>query len=116
MRALNLREVKVIEDCAALLPQERGGGLIDDLRVAVVKREAENGGLVEFEISGYERPLYKGQHSFGTEGRVSDVDGADVWMTLYADGNDRLLELEFIRWDGKEIQELQWETLTLFEP
>ena len=116
MRALNLREVKFIEDCAALLPRERGRSLIDDLRVAVVKHEAENGGLLEFEIVGYERPLYKGQHSFGTEGKVLDFDGADVWMTLYADENDRLLELEFIRWDGKEIQELHWETLTLFEP
>lgn len=116
MRALSSRETKVIEDCASLLPSERREKLLVDLRGASVQSEAENGRIVKFKISGYERPLYKGQHSFGTEGRVLDGDGADVWMTLYADENDRLLELEFIRWDGKKIMDLNWETLTLFGP
>jgi hypothetical protein len=42
---------------------------------------------------------YAGQHAYSVEGLVMDVDGTQLTVCVYADHQDRLLELELIRWD-----------------
>lgn len=66
-----------------------------------------------FEIAGYKRPMYRGQHPFGVEGRMLDSDGVEVSVLLHVDENGRLLELELIRWDSKDLLGPRWETLRL---
>ena len=43
-----------------------------------------------------------------------DADGADITVSLYADENGRLYELELLRWDPGEIIDPDWKTLTLY--
>ena len=43
-----------------------------------------------------------------------DDDDANLTVLLFADEDDRLLELEFLRWDGEVIRRLRWDTLKLF--
>lgn len=80
-----------------LAPLE-ASGLTADLERAVVADDAVTGARVVFAIAGYERPSYKGQHSYPVEIRLSDADGAGLTAVLYADENNRLYELEIIRW------------------
>lgn len=75
---------------------------------------SSSGSRIVFEIDGYLRPPYRGQHAYKVEGKVLDRDRAEVSVVLYADENNRLLELEFIRWDGGQIIDLDWETLQLY--
>lgn len=67
-----------------------------------------------FQIAGYQRPPYRGQHSFGVTGRMADRDGTQIDVDLYADENDRLLELEFIRQGSGPILGPDWSSLVLF--
>lgn len=48
------------------------------------------------------------------EGRLQDSDGSDISAVLYTDANDRLLELELIRWGDGDLQNPRWETLHLW--
>ncbi len=73
-----------------------------------------DGARVIFEIAGYQRPPYRGQHPFGVEGKMLDSDNTELSVLLYADENGRLLELEFIRWDSNDPLSPQWGTLKVF--
>ena len=69
-----------------------------------------------FDLSGYLRPPYRGQHSYPSEGKMRDRDGAEVTVVLYADENDRLLELEFIRWGDGDLIGPDLSTIELYGP
>ena len=87
---------------------------MDDLTKVAVESATDDGSRVVFEIAGYERPPSRGQHAFEVEGRMGDADGADITVSLYADENDRLYELELVRWDSGKIIDPDWKTLTLY--
>ena len=56
-------------------------------------------------------PTYRGQHVFPVEGTVQDSDGASVSVLLHQDENDRLYELELVRYDDGDLINPKWETL-----
>lgn len=99
MRKITDLERLLIEGVASRLPPLEASGLTDDLEHAVVADDAVPGARVVFAIAEYERPSYKGQHSYPVEIRLSDADGAELTAVLYADENNRLYELEIIRWE-----------------
>jgi hypothetical protein len=113
-RPLTLDERRLIELIADQLSVSEGATLRADAREARAKVMDTDGSLVRFEIAGYNRPKYHGQHSFGVEGVVNDEDGAQLSVVLYADENGRLLELELIRPDLGPIRGPQWNSLKLF--
>jgi hypothetical protein len=80
---------------------KKAGRSLADLENASAVPATEDGSRIQFEIRGYDRPPYKGQHPFGVEGKMQDQDGAELSVLLHADKNGRLFELEFIRC-GKE--------------
>lgn len=45
---------------------------------------------------------YQGQHPFNIEGKMFDHDRTELTVLLHVDENNRLLELEIIRW-AREI-------------
>ena len=114
MRPLNLIERNLINRFAEKLTGGSRAQLIDDLTKAAVESATDDGSRVMFEISGYERPPYKGQHAFEVEGRLVDADGTDITVSLYADEIDQLYELELVRWDPWKIIDPDWKTLTLY--
>lgn len=114
MRPSSSVERNLINRFAEKLPGGSRAQLESDLTKATVESVTDDGSRVVFEISGYPRPPYKGQHSFEVEGRVVDADGADITVSLYADENGRLYELELLRWNPGEIIDPGWKTLTLY--
>lgn len=114
MQAINSNEKSLIEKFAEHLPASEKRDLLVDLGVAVVSEFASDRSWLIFDIPGYVRPQYEGQHAFNVEGKILDEDGGVASVILYADANNRLYELEFIRWDAKEIIGLKWDTLELY--
>lgn len=114
MRPLSENERNLITRFAAKLSEVEGAQLIADAAHATAKAVTPDASRIMFQIDGYNRPPYRGQHPFRVEGRMNDSDAVELSVSLYADENGRLLELEFIRWDSKAIQELQWQTLQVF--
>lgn len=98
MRDITGLERLLIEGVASRLAPLEASGLTADLEHAVVADDAVPAARVVFAIAGYERPSYKGQHSYPVEIRLSDADGAELTAVLYADEDNRLYELEIIRW------------------
>jgi len=113
-RPLTQAELDVIRAVAEKLRPERRRQLLEDVKRAMARRATPDGARIAFDISGYERPPYRGQHSFGVEGELLDRDGARLAFDLFADENDRLLELEVNRWDGGDLIDPNWSTLRLY--
>jgi hypothetical protein len=106
MRPLSNIERKLIEYFAQVLDEQRKARLLDDMENAMVDSEVvQNGIITRFLIKGYQRPSYRGQHVIA-EGEMIDQDGMQIGILLFGDENDRLFELELIRWDGKEINNI----------
>lgn len=114
MRPLSENERDLITRFATKLEKVEGAQLIADAAHATAKAVTPDSSRILFQIDGYNRPPYRGQHPFNVEGRMNDIDDAELSVLLHADENGRLLELEFIRWDSRTIQEPQWQTLQVF--
>ncbi|PKM14197.1 MAG: hypothetical protein CVV12_15255 [Gammaproteobacteria bacterium HGW-Gammaproteobacteria-2] len=113
-RPLTEAEKGVIRAVAERLPPDRQRQLLVDLERAAARPATSDSARVCFEIAGYERPPYRGQHSFGVEGELLDKDGAKLAFDLFADENDRLLELELIRWGVGDLIDPDWTSLKLY--
>jgi hypothetical protein len=113
MRPLTQIERSVIRAIAEKLPPDRQRQLLADLDLATAHPALPDGSIVTFSIAGYDRSPYCGQHSFGVEGELVDKDGTKVGLILFADPNDRLLELELIRWGDGDLIDPDWSTFKL---
>ena len=115
-RALTDTEKLLITRIAAMLSGDvRRQTLLDDMAGATAEVFATEGALrIVFYIKGYERPPYRGQHSFGVEGKLNDSDGELLTTDLFADENDRLLELEIVRYAYGPIKAPDWHSLVLY--
>lgn len=114
MRSLSTTERTIIEKIASKIPETLRAALLSDLDAAFVTEATADGKRISFFLQNYERPAYRGQHSYGVEGQVSDVDGNEITVILYADEKNHLLELEFIKWDEGCIKGLNLESLKLY--
>lgn len=112
-RPLTSGERKLIAKIAETLGGDEGSRLLADLENASAVPATGDGSRIQFDIRGYDRPPYKGQHPFGVEGKMQDQDGAELSVLLHADENGRLFELEFIRWGEGELISPDWHTLQL---
>jgi hypothetical protein len=92
------------------LPCQERIGFLRGLENSQVEALSPDGSRLGFTLYEYVRPPYSGQHAYSREGCVQDADGEQVTVCLYADQNDRLLELELIKWSDNPIQAIQWET------
>lgn len=113
MRSLTYEERTLVANFASKLDEGQRTQLLEDMKNASAELGTPDGSRVLFAIAGYERPPYLGQHLFPLEGRMLDYDGNELSVLLHADENDRLLELEFIRWDSSDLLGPRWDTLKL---
>lgn len=111
MRELTSSEMRVIREVAARLPESERDRLLADMEVATADIRSKDGSRIAFDIPGYIRPAYRGQHPFGVEGKVLDRDGSELSVLLHADENGRLLEMELVRFDEGRVLEPDWSTL-----
>jgi hypothetical protein len=114
MRYLREEERQLLLAFAGKLINQDKAQLIEDINNASVKSVADDGARILFDVNGYDRPTYGGQHSIPLEGRVLDADGTEMSVCVYADENDRLLELEFVRWGDGPILSPQWPTQKIY--
>lgn len=113
-RSLSDEEMNLIVCFAEQLDDVKRAQLLEDAANATVKVVAADESRLIFNINGYRRPPYAGQHLFGVEGRMLDSDNSELSVCLYADENGRLLELELIRWDSHELLGPRWNTLRIY--
>jgi len=92
--------------------------LVSDLKKSAVE-EHSNGEILAFHIQGYSRPEYTGQHEFQSvdgfplEGKVADADGNEVAVWLFADTNNRILEIELNNYTGDIPFPVSWDKFKL---
>jgi len=113
-RDLTNAERSVILRFAESLNSERANQLEGDVATAQVEDIAGDGSRLMFVLEGYERPEYEGQHLFGPEGKANDRDGTELTILLHADANDRLFELEIIKWKTEPLIRPDWSSLEVF--
>jgi hypothetical protein len=111
MRRLNANEAALVTGLVANLDEATRSQAMKDLANAAAVPVTEDNSRIVFDITGYARPAYHGQHAIGREAKMRDRDDAALSIVLYADENGRLLELEFIRWAGGALQGPNWGTL-----
>jgi len=85
--------------------------LIASLNGARAESVNEDGSLVLFHLESYARPAYEGQHAFPVEGTMLDAGRSEVSVALYAEENNRIYELEFIRWAEGDLISPDWSSL-----
>ncbi len=110
MRQLQSSEHGAILKLSASLDEAVRSQLLSDLQGALVVPITKDGSRLHFFLKEYERPEYHGQHSYQCGGVMFDTDGAELSVTLYADENNRLLELELVKLSENEIVSPKWET------
>jgi hypothetical protein len=113
-RLLTKAEHDLIRLVADKLPADQRKQLLDDAIHATAESAVQDGSRVLFHIQGYERPPYRGQHSFGVQGELLDDDEVRLSFDLFADENGRLLELEIIRWDETPLIKPNWSTIKMY--
>jgi hypothetical protein len=113
-RALTEGEKGVVRQFADRLEVSLRQQVLADLDRSMAEPAIPDSSVVRFVLADYARPPYEGQHSFGVEGRMLDKDDVEVSVVLYADQNDRLLELEFIRWGDGNLLGPRWDTLRVY--
>lgn len=110
-RPLSAEERRCIERFADELRGHERAQLLADAASATAVDVTPDGTRVLFAIADHDRPAYRGQHLYGVEGTLRDLDGGALSVLLYADEHSRLLELEIIRWDEGPLLQPQWDTL-----
>ena len=92
---------------------------IRDLVNCQVEDVLSDGSRLSFHLSAYDRPKYKGQHAFEdsegrpVEGIVMDRSGEELDVWIFADPNDRVLELELAKAGPEMALNPDWETFRL---
>lgn len=114
LRSVTPEERNLIRRVALRLSPEERDRLLADLERAHAEAAVADGARISFHIAGYARPVYRGQHLYGAEGKMLDQDGTPLSVLLYADEAGHLLELEFVRWGSGNLIAPNWQTLELY--
>jgi hypothetical protein len=104
------QERRFLEAVAEKLPDEEREHLLSDVQKAFVRQE---GDFLLFDLPGYARPPYRGHHNLPFEGKMRAADGGAMSVLVNMDENDRLLAVEFIRWESSANVAPDWSTLTI---
>jgi hypothetical protein len=115
VRPLTNDERGLIEAIVDALPTSLRRLVALDLGSSMIEQVNPGRSRFVFHIDGYERPAYRGQHPVPVEGTMKDQDGAELHVLLHLDENDRLLELEFVRWVGGPVLGPLWPSFELYE-
>ncbi len=94
------------------LPESRQPSLLRDLAQAELEDRNGIGSILGFRFRGYE-VLHPCAQLLPVEGTVEDADGAALQVMLWLDANDRLYELELVRYDPGNLKGPSWSTFQL---
>ena len=116
MRNLTPTEQDIIKRLCAWLTAHEREGILLDLQGVQVTEEQGNPLVLKFHLKNYDRPKYKGQRPYSAEVKLNAVDGAEIYIILYKDQNNRLFELEYVRPDEKPLGDLRPDTMVRVFP
>lgn len=109
-RSLSSEERAFLEGVAEKLPPKDRVRLSHDLQIATVRLD---GDFLFVDLPGYERPEYRGHHNLPFEGKMSAADGGAMTVLVNMDQNERLVAVEFIRWESLSSVAADWSTLSI---
>ena len=112
-RPLTETENMLVVRMAAKLPDRQRVQIIADLEHATAEPLNDDSSIVRFEIVGYQRAPSIGRHT-SVDGVAKDGDGAHLNVILFTDQNDRLYELEIVRFENGAIVGPDWTTLEFY--
>lgn len=110
MRELSDGERRALVDLSTGMSDDERARFLADIQHCRVSEATADGSRLSFHIPGYERPPYLGQHAYTVGGTVRDCDGAEISVSIYADQNHRLLELELVKWGNAQLVKPDWNT------
>jgi hypothetical protein len=110
VRTLSPAEREALIKLSAGMDAKAREQFLRDIETASVTSATADGSRLTFYLKDYERPKYRGQHAYPVEGQVKDADGSTLTVALYADHNDRLLELELIKYESRAVVRPNWST------
>lgn len=93
--------------------------LVLDIQNCTIEDMVPDGSILQFHIDGYERPPFRGQDPFRgedrfpVEGSIKDADGEEMDVLIFSDYNNRVLELEFIRYADGPMLGPDWSSFKL---
>jgi hypothetical protein len=111
MRPLSATEKSVIRWFAERVKESQRQSLLSDLEKATAEQIHDDQLTVRFEIEGYIRPPYRFERPFPVDAAVRDADGATLAVVLAADENERLFELQVVRFEKGPVLGPDWTTL-----
>jgi len=109
-RPLHAHERRLIEGVADVLPDALAAQLRADIDDAMAVDEG--GAHVGFVLAGPARPTPFRDQPYPVEIEVPDADGEALTVILSADEQDRLLQMEIIRWDDDPVIAPRWDEAT----
>ena len=110
MRQLTPEERQALLALAQGMEINKKDRFLSDVEDCSVEEATSDGSRLVFHLANYQRPPYRGQHAYLVEGSLKDSDDTDISVLLHADENDRVLELELIKWGEARIVGPNWET------
>jgi hypothetical protein len=116
MRPVNDTEASVVRWFAAQVDNPLRQSLLADLNQATAEVTDFEQLTIRFEISGYNRPPYRGERPVPVDAAVQDTDGATLAVVLATDENRRLFELQVIRFEKGPVLGPDWSTLRRLMP
>ncbi|MFM0284963.1 hypothetical protein P0D75_43850 [Paraburkholderia sediminicola] len=113
LRALTENEHAFIAEVARNLAPNEGAQLLSDLAIAQAQPILPDESIIRFHLKGYYHPTSGGQELYPFEGVMSDLDDTNLDVLLLTDAAGRLYEMEFVRWEGGDLQGPDWTTLRI---
>jgi hypothetical protein len=101
-RLVSAMERELVVRMCEGLPAAQRGKMLADLANASVELLNDDGSILRFELHNYIRSPGAGRR-IAVDGTASDRDGAHLNVILFIDENDRLYELELVRFDEGKV-------------
>lgn len=113
MRPLTKEERQLLDRLVDRLDDETRQRVTADIGAAQAEVVCKDGSRLLFHLKGYARPPYKGQRPLPVDASVIDADGEHVSIVLYVDENNRLYELELVKFGDADLIAPNWSTLQI---
>jgi len=116
MRPVTTVEREVVRWFAARASQLQRERVLSDLEQAQVEETRDEHLTIRFQVEGYTRPPYRFERPLPVNACALDSDGAKLDVSVSLDENDRLFQLQVLRFEAGPVQGPDWTTLRELSP
>jgi hypothetical protein len=116
MRAVTTVEREIVRWFAARANELQRERVLSDLDQAQAEETRDKHLTIQFQVEGYTRLPYRVEHPLLVNACVLDFDGAKLDVSVSLDENDRLFQLQVLRFEDGPVQGPDWTTLRELSP